>query len=169
MLFDQWSDFVLRVEGNYSDEKHDRGGKTWFGFTEAFLDSVNENPPQTKERAKRLLYQYFWQPHHLADMDWFVAWCYGDALINHSPRSAAKCLQAGLQVKQDGAVGPITIKAASPGRIRRSDFWLRYAIRRTQLYFAIVRSNQSQQKFLKGWINRLHLLSTYAYRAGYTQ
>jgi len=93
--FDQWADFVLGIEKEFSDHPADRGRKTYWGFTEAFLSGVNEEPPKTREDAKELMYRYFWSLYGLDEMNWFIAWCYGDGLFQHNPRSAAKCLQAG--------------------------------------------------------------------------
>ena len=163
-MFHEWSLFILDIEKEYANDPLDSGGETWWGFTEQFLKDAELEPPKTSEDAIGLLYDYFWVGHKLYDMHWLAAWMYGDALFHHSPRSAAKCLQAGLGVKQDGYVGPIT-RAAATDIQDTIAFWERYSIRRNNLFHAIAEIRKKDVRFVKGWNNRLIQLSSAAYRA----
>lgn len=165
MSFHDWVHFELGIEKRYANDPDDSGGETWYGFTKAFLKLIDEPAPKTIDAAINLYQDYIWDEHGLDKMDWLVAWCYGDALVHHNPRSAAKCLQAGLGVKQDGFVGPLTREAARSGMVRRINFWERYYIRRTKLIHAIAKSRNKDMKFIVGWQNRITKLTAAAYRA----
>jgi lysozyme family protein len=86
-----------------------------------------------------------------------------DAAVNHGPGGAAKLLQralnvliaaaGGQQLKVDGGIGPRTIDAVSHQKI--PDICQSYLKERRDLYDRIVRNDPTQQKFLKGWLNRV--------------
>lgn len=143
--------FLWSAEGRYSNHPADRGRETNYGFSQPFLESVNEDPPNSKREAKALLDKYFW--HQGKGMHPVAHWCYVDALFHHAPKSAAKCLQAGLGIKQDGVVGPVTRKAAQV--IDVMEFCRLYHARRCRLFVAICRADNTQYVFLLGWLLRL--------------
>ncbi len=164
MSFIHWAHYIIGIEKPYANVEGDSGGETFYGFTTSLLQQLEIEPPRDKETAIEYLDIYFWKPLSCDDLDWFVAWCYADAVFHHGlGKSANKCLQAGLGVAQDGIVGPVTMAAGKT--VRRTDFWLRYARRRNRLFIAIARHRKKDMKFIQGWFNRLHELSTTAYRS----
>ena len=163
--FEHWFNHIAEIEKPYSDVKGDRGGKTYYGLTEATLAGLRVFllPDQrlSKDDAMQIYYDHWWVHYRLDQMNYIVAWLYGDALVNHNPKSAAKCIQAALGVAQDGVFGPVSLSYARMNRskVESAKLLVRYVERRNNLYIAIVRRDNSQLKFLKGWLRRLTLLS----------
>jgi len=77
-----------------------------------------------------------------------VDWCYNSGGI------AIRKLQMILSVTDDGIVGPKTLKIlnAMNQRVLFDKIWAT----RYKFYHDIVAKKPSQQKFLKGWLNRLN-------------
>ena len=163
--FDEYVQWVLFAEGQYSNDEADRGGKTHWGLSDRFLSSIDYvGAAPTREGAIAIYRQYFWNGYRCDEMHPFVAWCACDAYIQHPPKAAAMMLQQGLGVDIDGSVGPQTMKAAqSPNLLM---FWRRYRLARVRYYNDIVANDDSQQVFIDGWHNRVHKLTEGMFFAG---
>lgn len=189
MRFDDAFKIVLGFEGGYSNDPADRGGETNYGITYNTLnDAKNKGwiPFNVTiqniqlEHAKIIYKKGYWDvvqadslPHPL-DLIMF------DSAVNHGPGAAVKLLQKSLnallrytELKIDGIVGPLTLRAvndyiglgSTPGTPLDSN--IRYLcidvlLNRVELYSSIVNSNRSQEKFLKGWLNRVFKLKSQA-------
>lgn len=147
---------LAKAEGGRTNHKDDAGRETWYGVSSAFLDGIGKVGPITKEEAKHIFYDYFWEPTGCQDMDPIAGWAYCDALVNHRPGPAAKMLQHSLEVTVDGMVGPATREAARS--VNRKTFMERYRVYRMRFYVKICKGNPSQLSFLVGWTDRIHLL-----------
>lgn len=189
MKFDDAFKIVLDFEGGYVNDPADRGGETNYGITYNTLnDAKNKGwiPFNVTiqniqlEHAKIIYKKGYWDvvqadslPHPL-DLIMF------DSAVNHGPGAAVKLLQKSLnallrytELKIDGIVGPLTLRAvndyiglgSTPGTPPDSN--IRYLcidvlLNRVELYSSIVNSNKSQEKFLKGWLNRVFKLKSQA-------
>ena len=189
MRFDDAFKIVLDFEGGYSNDPADRGGETNYGITYNTLnDAKNKGwiPFNVTiqniqlEHAKIIYKKGYWDvvqadslPHPL-DLIMF------DSAVNHGPNAAVKLLQKSLntllpytELKVDGIIGPLTLRAVrdyeglqdAPGSHNKSN--IRYLcidvlMNRIELYLSIVLNNKSQEKFLKGWLNRVFKLKQQA-------
>jgi len=189
MKFDDAFKIVLGFEGGYSNDSDDRGGETNYGITYNTLNNAknkgwipfNVTIQNIKlEHAKAIYKKGYWDavqadslPHPL-DLIMF------DSAINHGPSVAVKLLQKSLntllpytELKVDGIIGPLTLRAVRdyeglqdvPGSHNKSN--IRYLcidvlMNRIELYLSIVMNNKSQEKFLKGWLNRVFKLKQQA-------
>mgnify|MGYP001189959611 FL=1 len=189
MRFEDAFKIVLGFEGGYVNDKDDKGGETNYGITASTLNSAktkgwipfNVTIQNLKiEHAKIIYKKGYWDavqanslPHPL-DLIMF------DSAVNHGPNAAVKLLQKSLNVllpytelAVDGIFGSLTLRAVNdyvglgivPGMYPNSN--IRYLcidvlMNRIELYLSIVLNNKSQEKFLKGWLNRVFRLKSQA-------
>ncbi len=189
MRFEDAFKIVLGFEGGYVNDPADKGGETNYGITASTLNSAktkgwipfNVTIQNIKlEHAKIIYRKGYWDavqadslPHPL-DLIMF------DSAVNHGPNAAVKLLQKSLntllpytELKVDGIIGPLTLRAVNdyaglqdaPGSHNKSN--IRYLcidvlMNRIELYLSIVLNNKSQEKFLKGWLNRVFKLKSQA-------
>ena len=189
MRFEDAFKIVLGFEGGYVNDKDDKGGETNYGITASTLNSAkvkgwipfNVTIQNIKiEHAKIIYKKGYWDvvqadslPHPL-DLIMF------DSAVNHGPNAAVKLLQKSLnallpytELVVDGIIGPLTLRAVNnyvglgivPGMYPNSN--IRYLcmdvlMNRIELYLSIVTNNKSQEKFLKGWLNRVFNLKSQA-------
>lgn len=189
MRFEDAFKIVLSFEGGYNNDPADKGGATNYGITYATLNSAknkgwipfNVTIQNIQLKHAKIIYKKgYWDvvqadslPHPL-DLIMF------DSAVNHGPGAAVKLLQKSLntllpytELKVDGIIGPLTLRAVrdyeglqdAPGSHNKSN--IRYLcidvlINRIELYLSIVLNNKSQEKFLKGWLNRVFKLKNQA-------
>lgn len=189
MRFEDAFKIVLGFEGGYVNDPADRGGETNYGITYNTLNSAKTKgwiPFNATihniqlEHAKIIYKKGYWDvvqadslPHPL-DLIMF------DSAVNHGPGAAVKLLQKSLnallrytELKVDGIIGPLTLRAindyvglgSTPGTPPNSN--IRYLcidvlLNRVELYSSIVNNNRSQEKFLRGWLNRVFKLKQQA-------
>lgn len=144
------------VEGGVVDHNLDKGGATWYGISTGFLQGIGRQGPISKDDAKKIAFDYFWEPHGMDQMDPVAAWGYCDALFNHSSKAATRIFQSALDVTVDGIPGPMTRDAAKS--INQKLFLERYRIARTRYYKELVEKDPTQLAFLVGWVDRVHRL-----------
>lgn len=165
---------ILRREGwpKYTNLPADRGGPTKGGITLESWREYTRNPAATIEDLQAVTYvqacefyraRYIVNPRFDAITDRLLRELMIDSGVNHGPRHPSKWLQAALGVKQDGAIGPITLDAlacADP----RALYW-RVLSRRVRLYGRLVSQDPAlafardegihlQAIFAAGWNNR---------------
>ena len=143
---------LLKHEGGYSDHKDDPGGKTRYGITEAVAREVGYRGNMRElplDLAQRIYKDRYWdavQAEHLpADIRYAVF----DAAVNSGVAQAAKWLQRACGVKDDGVIGPQTIRAANalhPEGLKRKMLAQR-------LRFMATLANWPA--FGRGWANRI--------------
>ena len=187
MRFDDAFKIVLGFEGGYVNDPADKGGETNYGITYNTLNDAknkgwipfNVTIQNIKiEHAKIIYKKGYWDavqadslPHPL-DLIMF------DSAVTHGPNAAVKLLQKSLnallpytELVVDGIIGPLTLRAVNnyvglgivPGMYPNSN--IRYLcmdvlMNRIELYLSIVTNNKSQEKFLKGWLNRVFNLKS---------
>ncbi|MDR1208336.1 MAG: hypothetical protein LBJ89_03215 [Holosporales bacterium] len=149
--------FVLKNEGGVSDDPQDAGGVTKFGISQkSYPDWDIEN--LTKEDAIEIYRRDFWQPYQ--DFEDRLATKVFDLSVNMGHKRAVQILQRALQclgakIVDDGVLGPITRQAVDLANVDM----LLTAIKSEAagVYRNLATTNSSQQKFLKGWLNRAYL------------
>ena len=143
---------LLKHEGGYVNHKDDRGGATRYGVTEAVAREVGYRGNMRElplDLAQRIYKDRYWdavQAEHLpADIRYAVF----DAAVNSGVAQAAKWLQRACGVKDDGVIGPQTIRAANalhPEGLKRKMLAQR-------LRFMATLANWPA--FGRGWANRI--------------
>src|SRR5690606_511060 len=109
---------VLRHEGGWSDHPKDPGGATMKGVTLANFRRYVK-PDATKNDLRNItdgqiatIYRrFYWDAVAGAELPSGIDYAVFDFAVNSGPSRAAKYLQAVVGAKQDGKVGPATLKA----------------------------------------------------------
>lgn len=157
---------VLDYEGGYSDEKEDHGGKTKYGITEELARDYGyegEMKDLDLDEAKEIYYREFWAKH-------FYSWIKDERIaievfeqaINMGARTANKHLQkaynllAEEEIGVDGIIGQRTLDAVNNFEHNSGLFKL-LNILQAKKYIDIVKNDESQQKFIRGWLKRVEL------------
>ena len=189
MRFDDAFKIVLGFEGGYVNNPADRGGETNYGITYNTLnDAKNKGwiPFNVTiqniqlEHAKIIYKKGYWDAVQADSLPHPLDLIIFDSAINHGPVAAVKLLQKSLntlppypQLKVDGIIGPLTLRAVrdcvglkdAPGSQNKSNIrhlCIDVLMNRIELYLSIVLNNKSQEKFLKGWLNRVFKLKSQA-------
>lgn len=174
--------FVFKWEGEYSDIAGDTGGKTMYGITEAVFNAwrdaqglTNKTIKQlTKEDAKAIYWSNYWLLARCGQFQRPLDLVMFDAAVNHGPGGAARILQRALNALQDSVKPPGAVKLSVDGGIGAKtlaeadryppmDICNAYLEQRRATYHAIVANSKKpgstvpdQEKFLKGWLNRVN-------------
>lgn len=158
--------FILKWEGGFVNDPTDKGGATNLGVTLKTWRSVGYDkdgdgdidvddlklltPEEVRDRVLKPHYWDRWKADQLKSqkvanilVDW--TWCSGKWGIVIPQRI--------LCVPDDGIVGPLTISAANS--IDPEHFIAQIYDARKEFLRQIVRKDPAQQKFHKGWLNRL--------------
>jgi len=168
---DAMIDAILRREGGFVDHPDDRGGPTKYGITIGTLSryigraALRSEVRDLSEDIARDIYErnYYFGPRIDRLPDAIQPFIF-DCAVNHGPRQAIRfvqsvCNQAGYtpSLSVDGAMGPNTRKGAEWADKQMGEIFLKALIEeRRNFYYAIVESRPSQEKFLKGWLNRVN-------------
>lgn len=155
---------ILKWEGGFVDDPKDHGGATNKGVTISTWQKVGYDKdldgdidvldlkaitPADFERVLRI-YWNRWRADEIKDQkiaEILVDWVWG------SGSWGIKIPQRLLGLKDDGIVGPKTIAAINAQN--PLSFHADIYQRRKQFLQDIVTKNPSQQRFIKGWLNRL--------------
>lgn len=151
---------VLGWEGGFSDDAADRGGATNHGITIGTLAAwrgheVTADDVQAlgQEEAEAIYQTDYWraaQCHVLpAGLDLIIF----DLAVNSGPGRAVRMLQEAVGAEIDGAAGPETMRAVQAllvAEVIRSVSRLRRVF-----YRQLADNDPSQERFFRGWVNRL--------------
>ncbi len=159
--------FILKWEGGFVDDPVDRGGATNKGVTIATWRQVGYDKDGdgdidvddlrllTQDDAiKRVLKPHYWDRWRADEIrsqsvaNILVDWVWG------SGAHGIKIPQRVLGVVADGIVGPKTLAALNAQDPRA--FFDKIKVEREAFLRRIVQNNHSQNRFLKGWLNRLN-------------
>lgn len=108
----------LTHEGGWADHPHDPGGATMKGITLATFRRFKPGASKadlrriSDEDVQRIYRVGYWNPISGDKLAYGVDLAVLDYGINSGPARAARYLQAVVGVKQDGVIGPQTLKAA---------------------------------------------------------
>lgn len=163
--FDAALRFTLWSEGGLSDDPKDRGGRTNWGITHLTYDTwrfMRKLPLRpvdlmTREEMRAIYLENYWTAGTCQPMPAKLGIAHFDWCVNHGPSGAKRMLQAVLGVKVDGSVGQRTLEAINA----RSDVVAAYIQARREWYHDAVDRDESQGRFLTGWLNRVDNLEEY--------
>ena len=159
--FEKIFEYLLKVEGGYSNDKHDKGGETTWGIIESearkhgYKGDMRDFP---KEMAKDIYRKDYYDKNRLNEVkDDRVALSICDFIVNSGTWGAKKVQQVlnrlGFNLAVDGRIGKMTLEALNS--VDSDKFLKFYHEKQREFYNAIVSKNSTQKKFLKGWLNRM--------------
>lgn len=117
--FNTCLDLVLVHEGGWADHPKDPGGATMRGVTLATYRRYKPGATKaqlkaiTTDELRRIYRDGYWLPVKGDALPWGVDYATFDFSVNSGPSRSAKHLQKVVGVKQDGVVGPNTLKAVA--------------------------------------------------------
>ena len=149
--FEKALQIVLGLEGTYSDDTDDPGGKTRYGITEAVArehgyKGVMQALPL--DLAQSIYKVDYWDACRCEGMPWPLSLYVFDAAVNQGCDAARKTLQQSFGLAVDGVIGLATMTKAqgsSPWH------WARFMAFRAIRY----QGTRNFDKFGTGWITRL--------------
>ena len=180
--FDRSLKFVLGYEGKFSDVAEDRGGPTNQGITmttlreyhacygygdfdnDGNIDAEDIRLLDTPGEAEPVYKRLFWDKVRGDDLPAGIDYLIFDSAVNHGSRYAGKFLQRAINrasrnlLVVDGVIGSKTVDAAKCQN--NSELTTNILRERDIFYRKIVSCDQSQEKFFKGWMNRLAKVTT---------
>ena len=161
-VFNSIFEYILDVEGGYSNDKADKGGKTKYGIIEAEARKYGykgDMKDLSKEVAEDIYKNKYYLSNNLDKIkDKRVALSIADWTINSGNWGTKKAQQTvnilkGDVLVVDGVLGEKSIQAINS--INPEMFLTQYHELQRKFYKAIVDNNPSQSVFLKGWLNRV--------------
>lgn len=152
---------ILRREGGYVDNPHDRGGPTKYGITQGTLARYSEKAVTaedvealTPDIARKIYREEYIEAPGYANLDdESLQSLMVDSAVQHGPARATAWLQKTLGVTADGVIGPITMEAyrdSNPCHV-----YLGVLKRRLKFYGDIIAGNETQRMFSAGWFRRV--------------
>lgn len=155
MLFDSAVTIILGLEGGYSDDAKDPGGKTRYGITEAVARAhsyagLMSQLPLTL--AKEIYRKSYWDACHCDAIPWPLSLYVFDAAVNQGVQAAIQLLQHALGTVQDGIIGQQTLSLAAS-----STSW--HAARFMSLRALRYTGTRNFDTYGAGWFSRLFLVS----------
>jgi putative secretion activating protein len=160
--FQKIFDYLLRVEGGYSNDKYDSGGKTKYGIIEVearkygYRGHMKDMP---LEIAKDIYYRKYFKGNRLDEVvNDKISLSICDWIVNSGNWGAKKAQQAlniinSSELVVDGKIGNQTLFALN--NVNPDKFLEVYHRLQRNFYRSIVASRPTQQVFLKGWLNRV--------------
>jgi lysozyme family protein len=161
--FSKAFEYILLVEGGYSDNKADGGGKTMYGITEIVARKYGykgEMSKMSKSTAEDIYKKKYWSKNNLDKIkDFRIALSIFDWTVNSgtwgtkkAQTAVNKTLGDGV-LKVDGIIGNNSIKYIN--EVDTEKFLAVYHHLQIAFYNSIAANNASQKIFLKGWLNRV--------------
>lgn len=158
---------VLAHEGGFVNDPLDRGGATNYGIIQAVYEkfigkkvTTDEMKNMPKGNAIAIYKKEYWDKVGGDKIKYYsVAYALFDQAVNRGVSTVNKQVQKVLNLPQDGIMGSKTIEALN--KVPEKDFLNQFLLMSKQSYESIVDRNPSQEKFLKGWLNRLSSIQEY--------
>lgn len=154
--FDNALKSVLISEGGFINLASDPGGMTNLGCTKAVWESWVKHPVSEQDMRNLkpsdvapLYKQKYWDRVSGNDLPTGLDYAVFDAAINSGPGRASKWLQETLNVKADGVIGPMTIKA-----VKASDT-LRLIAQFNDTRLRFLEELPTWKTFGRGWSKRV--------------
>lgn len=153
---------TLKIEGVLSDNPNDKGGITKYGISQAAYPNLNIKNITEQQAIEIYKKDYFLKNQCDKIRSERIAEMFFDLCVNSGNKTAVTILQHTYNfypyrettLAEDGVLGVNTINAINAIENER-DFCLLLTIFRGIFFYKIVQRNESQNVFLKGWLNRL--------------
>lgn len=152
--FEEIYQHTLKWEGGEKLHKvsGDSGGWTKYGiaynYNKKHFKDLEDFEEMSYERACEITFDNYAQPLHLILLPRDSQAMLFDMAFNLGVKRAVILTQRALNIKDDGIIGKQT-KEALKG-LNQTDLYEQ----RVKYYNTIVENNPTQEKFLKGWLNR---------------
>lgn len=147
-MIKEWLIRTLGHEGGYSNHQGDPGGETKWGISRRsypHLDIKN----LTVEEAAEIYDRDYLEPLRYKEYHDGVGYQLFDLAVHSGIRQAIKLLQKAINVKQDGVIGPITLRRL--GTLAESDVIMLLIAARIDFLTDL----PTWSTFGKGWMRRL--------------
>jgi lysozyme family protein len=153
---------ILRYEGGYVNDPNDHGGATNKGVTQKVYDNfrktnkllVQSVKSITQAEVEAIYFAGYWKAAHCHELPPPVDLAVFDTAVNMGVSRAVKFLQEALNIPADGAFGPQSL-AAVQAHPNPQALAVEVVAKRRAFYWRLAQDN-TQKKFLKGWLNRVH-------------
>ena len=162
--FEKIFEYLLKVEGGYSNDKYDKGGETKYGIIKEEARKwgyKGDMRDLSKEVAKDIFYKKYYLGNKLDKViDDKVALSICDWAVN-SGANGTKNVQIALneinktELAVDGIIGKKTLEALNETDV--DNFLEVYHNLQRKYYENKVEKDSTQSVFLKGWLNRVDL------------
>jgi hypothetical protein len=166
--------FILAREGGYVNDPDDPGGETNMGITKSTLASAyaqglvphNSVKRLTKAEASAIYKARYYSCYGYEKFPFAPALLLTDTTVNMGRGGAASvaqktCVSLGKPLDVDDKWGPKT-QAAVEALCAADAFGPMFLAKRKNRYDDIITKKPSQEKYRKGWYNRLRLLAAAA-------
>ena len=165
--FEKIFDYLLKVEGGYTDDKHDKGGKTKYGITEEDARDFGykgDMQDLTKDFTKNIYMKKYYLGNKLDKVvNDKVALSVCDFIVNGGAWGAKKAQAAlnelGFDLRVDGILGEKSLAALN--EVDENKFLEKYHDLQRRYYRVLAANKPSQKKFLTGWLNRVDKKENY--------
>ena len=153
--FSQCLDWLLEHEGGFVNHVHDTGGMTNLGVTKATYDNFYGGDASeevmraiTKPDVEPIYLQNYWNKCMCHSLPSGLDWAVFDWAVNSGPSKPVKAVQGAVKSKQDGIIGPMTLRKIEQHNPRDiiEDLW----VQREMFY----RTLGNFSSFGKGWLKR---------------
>ena len=159
--FEKIFDYLLMVEGGYSNDKYDAGGETKYGITEEDARKYGYKGRMRDLQLGIAKDIYNKNYYHKNGLDTLksdkIALSVCDFIVNAGVWGAKKAQAAlnelGFDLRVDGILG--TKSLAALNEVDENKFLEKYHDLQRRCYRVIVANKPSQKVFLKGWLNRV--------------
>ena len=166
--FEKIFDYLLMVEGGYSNDKYDAGGETKYGITEEDARKYGYKGRMRDLQLGIAKDIYNKNYYHKNGLDTLksdkIALSVCDFIVN-SGRNGIKNAQialnriAGANLEVDGIIGNKTLEALNT--VDSEKFLEVYHNLQRIYYRAKVEADRTQERFLTGWLNRVQRKEEY--------
>lgn len=161
--FKKFLDYIFEVEGGYTDDENDRGGKTTWGITEEEAREFGYTGDMrnlTKDFAKNIYLKKYYLGNKLDKVkNDKVALSIFDWAVNSGGKGIKKAQivanKFGANLIIDGIIGKKTLEAINA--IDPAAFLKEYHEMQRTFYKNLAARDSSQEGFLKGWLNRVEI------------
>lgn len=151
---------VLKSEGGYVNDPHDRGGETNLGVTKAAWSEYMGRPiadgeikALTPDMVNTFYKIRYWDRCKCDNLPNGLDYAVFDFAVNGGVEASSKLLQRAVGVPDDGAIGAKTLEAVA--KHDSKNLLAEFSNRKAKYYEQMVINHPEQQKFLKGWNNRI--------------
>lgn len=165
--FNKFLDYIFEVEGGFTDDENDRGGKTTWGITEEEAREFGYTGDMrnlTKDFAKNIYLKKYYLGNKLDKiLNDKVALSIFDWAVNSGRRGIKKAQivanKFGTNLIIDGIIGNKTLEAINS--INPEEFLKEYHEMQRTFYKNLAAKDSTQEDFLKGWLNRVEIKEKY--------